>query len=125
MAVRPMPAAAAQRRYFSSGAAVSHGPVSPSPFPAWQWQSMIMLRTRACSRQRSQCPVDIGLGPGHRPRIVRLGRGVIPGLLQGASDRADIAGIKGPDIVGVLSGDEFMMVEPQLGAVLKRGIGAE
>ena len=25
-----------------SGAFVSHGPVSPSPFPAWQWQSMIM-----------------------------------------------------------------------------------
>src|ERR1043166_5641897 len=37
-----MPALAAQRMYFSSGAAVSHGPVSPSPFPAWQWQSMIM-----------------------------------------------------------------------------------
>ena len=27
---------------FSSGAAVSQGPVNPSPFPAWQWQSIII-----------------------------------------------------------------------------------
>src|SRR2546430_1270435 len=37
--VRWMPARRARRRYAPSGAAVSQGPVRPSPGPAWQWPS--------------------------------------------------------------------------------------
>src|SRR5712691_2273244 len=65
-------------RYLSSGAAVSHGPVSPSPLPAWQWLSMIM--ELAPHGRAISCIVNdrTGRNSGHRPARRELDRATRP-----------------------------------------------